>query len=331
MGWFFNRSQKSENSIFTVPTNENTSISPLEFEVLVNFIAKKIKRVTIKRINNGKVYCTVGSNSGVTSWDFSVDFLTNGDITPSYYIISGNADSNIPASFADSISELIRKSLVSGDSIISSKQVMSYCPYCGHSTNMNELYCNNCGRKTLKLEEKLISLRIEQEKTKQRQLSKDEEVIIRNAEISRNNKKRAEIELEENNRKRSFWLSSIKIIAPFITVLILIVLLFSGVNSYIVKSKHMSNGDIQIKFSSSDFENNDSNKHDPIKYKSVENDFKNAGFISITLDKQDDLGLLQGKKVGNVISVTINGTSDFEKGEWFSKDSKVKITYHVKK
>ncbi|MDO4205946.1 MAG: hypothetical protein Q4D01_05640, partial [Streptococcus gallolyticus] len=52
----------------------NSSIDELEFQVIVEYVARKIKRVKVNDIIEGKVYCTAYSNSGLSSWDFSVEF-----------------------------------------------------------------------------------------------------------------------------------------------------------------------------------------------------------------------------------------------------------------
>lgn len=61
----------------------------------------------------------------------------------------------------------------------------------------------------------------------------------------------------------------------------------------------------------------------------VENDFHNAGFENITTEKVEDLESSESDKVGAVISVSIDGQSEFEQGQEFDKSAEVVISYHT--
>lgn len=64
-------------------------------------------------------------------------------------------------------------------------------------------------------------------------------------------------------------------------------------------------------------------------YTDVVSDFEKAGFTEIVLNEQvkTKKGFLS--KEGSVAQVSINGQTQFEKGEWFSEKATIKITYHT--
>lgn len=64
-------------------------------------------------------------------------------------------------------------------------------------------------------------------------------------------------------------------------------------------------------------------------YKDIEEKFKNAGFTNISTEILYDIywGVTPE---GEVEKVSINGNTDFKRGDIFKKDSKVVITYHMK-
>ena len=64
-------------------------------------------------------------------------------------------------------------------------------------------------------------------------------------------------------------------------------------------------------------------------YTDVVSDFEKAGFTEIVLNEQvkTKKGFLS--KEGSVAQVSINGQTQFEKGEWFSEKATITITYHT--
>lgn len=56
--------------------------------------------------------------------------------------------------------------------------------------------------------------------------------------------------------------------------------------------------------------------------------FKTAGFSNVSALPLHDLSLFNKKQNGQIDTVTINGSSDFEEGDVFKKDANVLITYH---
>lgn len=64
-------------------------------------------------------------------------------------------------------------------------------------------------------------------------------------------------------------------------------------------------------------------------YKDIEKIFKNAGFTNITTEILYDI-VLGWTDEGEVDKVSINGKTDFKRGDVFAKDAAIVITYHMK-
>ena len=80
-------------------------ISETEFAELVLKVTKKIKRVKNISVSGPVVSGEVESQSGISTWDFCVDFNDYGHITGKYWIRSENDGSSIPRRIAEMISE----------------------------------------------------------------------------------------------------------------------------------------------------------------------------------------------------------------------------------
>lgn len=61
---------------------------------------------------------------------------------------------------------------------------------------------------------------------------------------------------------------------------------------------------------------------------SIKYDIKDAGFTNLTLNAIEDLSPSETERVGEIESITVNGQSEFTKGQEFDYDSEVVITYH---
>lgn len=87
------------------------------------------------------------------------------------------------------------------------------------------------------------------------------------------------------------------------------------------EQEHIVKGEIKTTISASACEGKD--------YEDVVLIFETAGFENIVLAENPDLILGFLAQEYEVDTVTINGDGDFDKGDWFSKNAIVKITYHV--
>ena len=73
---------------------------------------------------------------------------------------------------------------------------------------------------------------------------------------------------------------------------------------------------------------NSSDSYIGLNYERVKNELNSAGFRKITTRSQDDLLYNAASKVGTVISISINGDTNFRKRAVFSKDANIIIYYH---
>lgn len=86
-------------------------ITKLEFEEIARRSAKRIKRLHID-VDAPIVNCEVDSQSGISTWEFTLDFNDFGHITGTYWITKrGNYDSSIPNRFAELMQEAIEDKL----------------------------------------------------------------------------------------------------------------------------------------------------------------------------------------------------------------------------
>lgn len=70
-------------------------------------------------------------------------------------------------------------------------------------------------------------------------------------------------------------------------------------------------------------------EYNGVSYQSAVDEFTEAGFTNIVTKEVDDLVLDTISDEGNVSLITINGTSDFQKGDSFKKDAETIIEYHT--
>lgn len=100
-----NADEKKRKSIYCTFSD---GISLQDFEQLALLAAKQIKKKHIDvQVNGPVVLGTVQSQSGLSSWSFSIDFNDYGHITGTYWLSSENSDSPIPKHIADSMREFI--------------------------------------------------------------------------------------------------------------------------------------------------------------------------------------------------------------------------------
>ena len=99
---------KRRNTPFSFPP----TIPSESFHELVLQETKKIKKKKINiEINNQIVHGIVESQSGLSTWNFYIDFNDYGSLTGKYWLASENEDSIIPKKLAELIKEAICKVL----------------------------------------------------------------------------------------------------------------------------------------------------------------------------------------------------------------------------
>ena len=95
--------QKRKNT----PCEFDDCITEADFNSYVQVACKSIKRIANYSVEGPIIYATVRSQSGISDWNFSIDFNDYGKITWKYWIYNENSDSNIPSIIAERIKENI--------------------------------------------------------------------------------------------------------------------------------------------------------------------------------------------------------------------------------
>ncbi len=90
----------------------NDGISEREFSVIARNAASQISKITNVGTFGSLIKCSVASESTLYDWDFYLDFNNWGHIDGTYWLTSGNNDSNIPGHFGDIVASEINSILV---------------------------------------------------------------------------------------------------------------------------------------------------------------------------------------------------------------------------
>lgn len=83
-------------------------ISEGDFEKLAKRAGKEIRRVKSITTDSPYIHGVVRSQSGISDWNFSIDFNDYGHLTGNYWINTENSDSSIPKAIANNISSAIK-------------------------------------------------------------------------------------------------------------------------------------------------------------------------------------------------------------------------------
>ncbi|WP_409967475.1 hypothetical protein RFF05_12880 [Bengtsoniella intestinalis] len=81
----------------------NKNISEEDFAEIVYKVVKRVKRIEYMKVTGELVECRVCSESGLSYWNFMLDFDDRGKITGKYQVTTENHDSNIPNRLGDTI------------------------------------------------------------------------------------------------------------------------------------------------------------------------------------------------------------------------------------
>lgn len=100
---------EEERRRVSTPCSFSDGISSEQFEEIVRKSGRHIKRLTQLTVSGSTVYGTVRAQSGLSEWDFKVDFNDYGHLTGRYWLSSDNDDSNIPGHVAENISTMIHE------------------------------------------------------------------------------------------------------------------------------------------------------------------------------------------------------------------------------
>jgi len=102
-------------------------ISYESFQGAAKKLAKRFDRISHIDVNGPVISCTVDSRSGISEWEFTVDYNDWGHITGSYWLWQENDDSSIPEAYAEKLKAGIQEHLLSGGDDGEADDSDSYC------------------------------------------------------------------------------------------------------------------------------------------------------------------------------------------------------------
>ena len=190
------------------------------------------------------------------------------------------------------------------------------CPACGATVEIEEdrksMFCTYCGSQ-IHIEDGIkrveITKNVNYHKTytdeaKIREHERKEKIMLKQMEYEDREKRR--------NDRSLFYIMG---------MFILLALFCFGMSYFWEQATMPAVDEVKLPFSASDLKGEN--------YEQVVADLENAGFSDITVTKQEDLitGFLT--KEGSVEKVSINGDSDYDKGDIFPEKAKVIVIYHT--
>ena len=104
------KEREEEERRRNTPCKFSNQLTKEDFEEIVNHAIKGVKRKKIEIAITGPVIKgEVVSQSGLSTWKFSIDFNDYGKISGKYWIKTENSDSTIPKHIAEEIKTEIEK------------------------------------------------------------------------------------------------------------------------------------------------------------------------------------------------------------------------------
>ena len=295
------------------------TITRAEFETIVDIVFGQVKRISHYKIDGGEVVGWVLAQSGISEWQFILDFSDAGHINGSYTVTQENDDSSIPKNVGKRIQERIVNLPHNTDDSFWI-EVMKRDGYDFSGKSPYEI---------LQLKRSYLQKRVEisREMESRRQKRQEQEMAdirqriaaqraaeaesLRRAAEAEAEQRRVEAEEKKRNDRQA--------IVAFL-LLVAMALVFWGYSAY--QEANMP-PKIAVSCSSKDFIGMD--------YKEAQTILKKDGFKNITLIANPDIILGVLAKDGEVEKIVINDKSKFSAGSSFDQDSKVVITYHTKK
>ncbi len=303
-----------------IPCEFSDGITQTDFNSYVVESCKQITRLTSLKVKGPFIQGTVLAQSGLSEWDFLIDFNDYGRITGKYWITSENEDSNIPNHIADKVKDKI---LCSG---------MEY-----RKTNPYKDYKYSEFKKTLKHLLILFAIGFSIYLASWAYLSYDEHKNGIPIGISSENiigKQYSEIvsELKHNGfnniiltPEQDLDFSDIDLENHVSGIRV------NGKENFDEEVKFLRNAKVEIKYHVL--------KEIPVtvsakeakkmNYKELEEKLRETGFSNISLIKDCDLITGWITKDGSVEELSMGGETRFETNTEFRPDIEIKITYHT--
>lgn len=173
-----------------------------------------------------------------------------------------------------------------------------FCTYCGSQIHVND------GIKRVEITKNINYHKTYTDEAKIREHERKEKIMLKQMEYEDREKRR--------NDRSIFYVMG---------MLILLSLFCFGMSYFWEQATMPAVDEVKLPFSASDLKGEN--------YEQVVADLENAGFSDITVTKQEDLITGLFTKDGSVEKVSINGDSNFDKGDIFPEKAKVIVIYHT--
>ena len=324
-------------------------ISETEFAELAYSLAKKIRRVKRLSVSGPIIRGEVESQSGISSWKFSVDFNDFGHLTGKYWVSSENYDSNIPNRIGQMVSEKLVLLLPSATPTPPNEYTTFNtdvgCEYQeSYDEGIDETECEEstldvCSpRKKIVIWATVVSLiilslvgfssyrywqysmlipiGIMSDSVQNQNYHDVYDILVQAGFTSICTVEQADISYDESDKEGY-----------------VVCVTIDGDSSYSSTDKYPYDANIVITYHTLApvFAPLTSKDAKGMLYSDIQAAFTDAGFVNLVLEPIPDIVLGWFAKEGDVDSILINGDSTYSTDTQFSPDAEVTIKYHTSK
>lgn len=317
----------------------NEGLSKEKFNEIVYSCTKKIRRIERIDIYGLAIYVTVSSQSGISSWDFVLDYNDYGELTGKCYIKKENYDSNIPRKLNDLIYEKLEpyidlinerkeyeKEKLEREKIRKSQQKRAL------AKQRRKQFCNKnklgiCLFIIIVLLG-FLSLVGTYQYSKLIPIGYNDEDLV-----GLSNETVEEILLSTGFTNISTIATEDLTLSQAELENVVFEIKISDDTDFEKDKKYSYDTPIIVRYHSiapvlSPVSSKETKKQN---YLEIKKQFQKAGFVNISLEPVYDVVLGWFASDGEIESVTINGESEFDNGEEFRPDDTVVIKYHTLK
>lgn len=288
------RAQREEEKRKSTKCDFSDGISIDEFRNIVKQSVRYMKRVTIFPINDPVVYGTVRTNSGLGTFNFTIDFNDYGHLTGKYWLQTDNEDSSVPEKVAENISKLIRFFPKGFEQSQKTSKGVEY-------GNSNTTYTDSYGNEAKHFGEMWQEMFQEMGRQPWQEMWQEMEVVTKDA------------------KKKSFK-RKIKI-KNFICWTFFIILL--GISVFFIYQYKERQKNINITVASTEVVGSD--------YGEIVEKLEEAGFTNVHVEPEYDLKIENIEDEGRISEIEINGDNEFDDSSQYPYDARIDIIFHALK
>jgi len=332
---------QKENKRKSCVYNFDEGLSKEEFDEIVFSCTRKIKRIENVEIDGLAIYVTVSSVSGLSLWDFILDFNDYGKLTGKYYLKSENYDSDIPQKLNHLIYEKLEPHI---DTIKENKRIekerQKEEQQKRQYKNQKKLTKQKKRKQFCKKHRKGIAVFVcivllgiltligYYQYSKLIPIGYNDEMLVG-----------LSFEVVEDKLKNAGFTNVLTAAAEDLTLEqaelenVVFEVKIKDDNDFTKDKKSPYDTKIIVRYHSiapvsSPFSSDEIDKRN---YLEVQNQFQEAGFVNISLEPIYDVVLGWFASDGEIESITINDEDEFYKGKDYRQDDEVVIKYHTLK